>query len=528
MNNKPIDKLMLLLVASVIVVLALLNLVQPNRPTISQEENRTLAAWPEFKAADIASGKYFSDIGAFFSDTFFGREAMVNLSKRLDKFKGLFDDDFSVIIHPNPTNPAEPEDETLPTLPPLVRPTAPTTEPTLPPTVPGVDPTDPPVIPVLLSSQKVSLTAGTTHLLTATLGDGCSGLAWASDNTAVLSVTDNGDGTATVKGLAAGTAGISATVEDQNGLSVSVLCVFTVTAPPQVSIGGAEFIPDSSMFIYDGAAYVQSYYTTKATPMLAEIYDRFAQLFPSSRVSVMVAPLGTITIRDTEVNKKIKDQGAILDKIEAAMPDSIHYVNLKNTFLAHADEYLYFKSDHHWTQRGAYYAYSEFIKSVGMTPRPLEDFEVKVLNKAWTGDMYRFTKDERVKEFKDTVEAFIPSKACVMEIFDGEKWLSYNYCINLKRTNFLAFLNGEWGYSIIHVPENPQDKTILVMKDSYGNSFVPFLTEHYGTIIVVDARHVELDALETFGNMNISDILFINDTSSMSTTFYKHYLKMVD
>jgi hypothetical protein len=212
LNHKPIDKLMLILVASAILVLALLNIFQTDRPTVSESENRNLATWPEFSIADVASGKYFADIGAFFSDTFFGREAMVNFSKKLDLLKGLFDDDFSVIINPNPTDPTEPDDETLPTLPPITRPTEPSTQPTIP-TDPIVDPTDPsipntqptePVIPISLSKSKVSLTVGAAHMLTATVGDGYSNLKWTTDKSSVATVTDNGDGTASVKAVAAG------------------------------------------------------------------------------------------------------------------------------------------------------------------------------------------------------------------------------------------------------------------------------------------------------------------------------------
>ncbi len=525
MNHKPIDKLMIILVASAVLVLALLNVFQPNRPTVSESENRNLAAWPEFKIADVASGKYFADIGAFFSDTFFGREALVNFSKQLDQLKGLFDDDFSVIINPNPTNPTEPDDDTLPTLPPL--PTDPTTEPTVPgtdPTVPGTEPTLPPVIPVTLSSSKASLTVGAAHMLTATIGDGYSGLSWASSNSSVASVTDNGDGTASVKALAAGTASISATVEDVSGEKVTCVCIFTVTAPTGggVNDDAAAFLPNG-LFIYKGAAYSQSWFNKTYSTKLGEIYERFAALFPNAKVSAMTAPLSTIIIKDPDVNKKIQSQGAILDKIDGVMPDSINFVNLKNIFLEHSDEYLFFKSDHHWTQRGAYYAYHEYVKSLGMTPTPIEDFDVKVLSTTWNGSMYNYTKDERVKNFKDTVEAYIPTKACTMTI--GSK--TYSSCINLNRGGYTAFIYGDNAYTVINVPENPQDKTILVFKDSYGNALVPFLTEHWGNIIVVDARYIELDALEMFGSMNITDILFMSNTSTMTKSWYNKYYKMI-
>ena len=237
--------------------------------------------------------------------------------------------------------------------------------------------------------------------------------------------------------------------------------------------------------------------------------------------------MATITITDPAVTKKVSDQAAILDKIQAVMPASVNFVNLKETFQAHSDEYLFFKSDHHWTQRGAYYAYAEFARSIGLTPRPIDDFEVQVLSTTWNGSMYNYTKDERVKGFKDTVEAYLPSKDCTMTIHSGGKTTTYSSCINLKGKSYTAFIYGDNGYSVINVPENPQDKTILVFKDSYGNAFVPYLTEHFGNIIVIDARYIDLDALEMFGSMHITDILFLNNTSTMTKSWYNKYYNMI-
>lgn len=533
MKHKPIDKLMLILVAALVLVLAVLNIGQTDRPTFSESENRNLAKWPEFKIADVASGKYFSDISAFFSDTFFGREVLVNFSKELDNLKGFFDEDFSIIINPNPTDATEPEeDETLPTLPPLPPVTQPTVPPTQPPTEPG--PTEPggptkPVIPILLSDTNLTVMVGASKTLTATVGEGFSNLTWTAEDAKIATVKDNGDGTASVKGVKAGTTSISATVENAAGEKFSFLCIITVKAVEQQTPTGdaADFLPNG-LFIYKGAAYTQSYFNKTYSTKLGEIFERFALLFPNSRVSLVTAPLATITITDPDVSKKVSDQGAILDKIEAVMPDSVNFVNLKEIFLAHADEYLYLKSDHHWNQRGAYYAYYAFAQSVGLTPTPLDRFEVKILNTKYIGSMYNYTKDERVKSFYDTVEAFIPTKACTLTIHKNGKTTTHDTCINLKNGGYTSFIYGDNGYTVINVPENPQDMTALVFKDSYGNAMVPFLTEHYGNIIVVDARYIDLDAVESFGDMNITDIIFLNNTSSMTKSWYQKYYKMVD
>ena len=428
------------------------------------------------------------------------------------------------------TAPTPPTVGTVATTEPSTMPTDPSEPPTQPPTEPPTDPpteppTEPKVDPILLSKSSISLNKGSSKTITATIGAGYFNLTWASDNEDIVSVTDNGDGTAAVIAVAVGSAKILATVEDGNGETVTASCKITVKENTENEKTAYFF--DNGLFLYDGAAYSQSYFNKTYSTKLGEVFDRFVQLFPNSRVSVVTAPLATITITDPKVTKKISDQCSILDKIQAVMPESVNFVNLKDIFMAHATEYLFFKSDHHWTQRGAYYAYYAYAQSVGLTPTPIEDFELKILSTTYIGSMYNYTKDARVKEYKDTVEAFIPTKACTMTIHSDGKTSTYDYCINTARGGYTAFIRGDYGYTVINVPENPQDMTALVFKDSYGNALVPFLTEHYGNIIVVDARYITLKALDSFGDMNITDIIFLNNTSTMTKSWYNKYNKMI-
>lgn len=522
---------MLILVALVVCTLAAVNLFQGERPTVSETENRNLAQWPQFSVSAVMDGSYFSDIGKFFSDTFYARDPMVELSKKLDRLKSLSlffgEGDFTVIIDPNATAPSGGE-ETLPTLPPL--PTPPPTDPTDPtgptdPTAPK--PTDP---PVTMLDSSVKLDVGAAYVMLAQVADGYGNLVWTIDNSNVLYLTDNGDGTATIKGIAAGAASVSATVtNEETGALVTCTCIVTVSNPTvEKPSDVADFLPNG-LFIYDGAAYSQSWFVKGTVEGMAQVWDRFATLFPNTRITAMAAPLSSITIFDEAVLKNISREDRTQDKMEALMPDTINYINLKATMMAHADEYLYFRSDHHWTHRGAYYAYEAFMKSIGETPRPLKDFEVKVLTDKYIGSMASYTGDDRVKQFYDSVEVYMPSKPCTMTIY-GTQWgtLQRDYCINLNNKNYLAFLNGDYGYMVINVPKNPQDKTVLVIKDSYGNAFVPYLTEHYGTIYVIDPRHADINVVEKFADMGLDDIIFMTNVSSANnSSWYKYYLKMI-
>ena len=129
---------------------------------------------------------------------------------------------------------------------------------------------------------------------------------------------------------------------------MSLVCTVTVTQPVIVDPDNkeqADFLP-KGMFIYKGAAYSQSYFAgANLLTSLGNVFERYAQLFPGTRVSFIPAPMSTITITDPSVTSKISDEGSILDKTGNYMPSCVNYVNLKNVLRSHADEYLYFKSD---------------------------------------------------------------------------------------------------------------------------------------------------------------------------------------
>ena len=302
------------------------------------------------------------------------------------------------------------------------------------------------------------------------------------------------------------------------------------SVPGYVETGKAVYL-DGGFVLYNGAAYTQSFFNAAQAPKYAEVYERYAELFPESRINVVIAPLATIIITDPEVNSRISSQSRILDKMEAAITnENINFVNLKNAYADHLDEYLYFRSDHHWTQRGAYYAYAEFVRSIGLEPTPIEEFDIEIIRENYIGSMYGYTKDERVKYYYDTIEAYMPRKACTMTIQHYEGTSTYNTCIVTSIKGYPAFIGGDHPYLVINVPENDQDKCIMIIKDSYANAFIPFLTEHYGNIVVVDPRYAgDLNVCEKFADYDFDDILFfVNSSMGNTGAWNKYFAGLID
>ena len=294
--------------------------------------------------------------------------------------------------------------------------------------------------------------------------------------------------------------------------------------------GDAEFIA-SGYLLYDGAAYSQAYFNKRVSERYADAYVEYTKIFPGVRITAINHPANSINIKNPYVQAMLNDQGKVLDSMAAVMYGNVNYINLRSTFEKHKGEYLFFKSDFHWTQLGAYYTYCEYAKSVGLTPTPLSAFEDRVLTTEFIGLTNIYAKDDRVNTFYDTLHAYMPRKKHTYTIYyDAEKNIKgqYDTCVHTNILTYSCFLIGDQPYAEIVVPENDQSKVALVIKESSGNAFVPFLIEHYGKIIVIDPRHIDIDIRPLVKNEGVDDIiLFATASTSNGDAYCNYYLKLI-
>lgn len=291
-------------------------------------------------------------------------------------------------------------------------------------------------------------------------------------------------------------------------------------------IGDAELLP-SGYLIYNGAAYSGTKYNPDAAQAYANTFARYAELFPNTRINVVTPPQSAIRIKNPDVSAMLDDQGEVLDLIESHIYGNVNFVNLRSIFEAHKGEYTHFKSDYHWTQLGAYYAYYEYAQSVGFTPTPLSSFEKKVVTDSFIGRSNEYALDDRILSFVDTIYAYMPTKEHTMTVYNSDLTVNrvYDNCIYTKRDTYSCFLTGDQPYTVINVPENDQDLTVLVIKESSANAFVPFLTEHYGNIIVIDPRSLIMDIRSLVEEQGVDDIIFHATASTSSRTAYNDYYR---
>ncbi|MBQ3176183.1 MAG: hypothetical protein IJB52_00020 [Clostridia bacterium] len=589
---KKIDKITAIVLAVLFAAVTGANLFQPNRPTESALEQRTLAKIPAFSLTALTDGSYFSGLSSFFSDTFLGRDKLVDAAKEMDTLMGIpydmgGEEQFALLQTGNQTQTgpdASDEEALAEAFDKLMNRTE--TETTADPDVPETEPaeteadeTEPPetepaetkpaetepaetepeetkpaetepdetkpaetepqetkpsqtVNAITLSRETVRLTIGSGSVVYATVdtsdGKGAS-VSWSISDKNIAAIAKNPGGGIDVKGVAEGECTLYCRSGDQAKAECKIVVSKVTSVTQNVDNATADFLTNG-MFIYGDGVYTPAYYSESSAKYYAQTMAYYKSLFGKDvRVNVIMTPVSSMVIDNPSVQARISDQGEIQDKVAALMDKSVNFVDVYSEMYAHRDEYLFFKSDHHWTQLGAYYAYRAFAESLDMVPTELKDLNYSVINDNYSGSMYTFTKDSRVKNFKDTIESWTTKKKMTMTVTTSYGGINtYDSCITPYGNNYVSFIAGDNPYTVINVPENPQDKNILVLKDSFGNAFVPYLCEHYGNIIVVDVRYTDMNVYEHLKDYGLTDIVFVNNVqAALSTTWSKMYLKAV-
>ena len=272
-----------------------------------------------------------------------------------------------------------------------------------------------------------------------------------------------------------------------------------------------------SLYLNGDSAYELYYFSEKAVRAHASLLNTVQAMFPKVKLSAMIVPNSFGVILDPKVQEKLASSG--MDQAIAysysLMDKRVNTVNVFDALSAHKKEYIYFRTDHHWTQLGAYYGYQEYCKSMGYSTKPLSDYQ-KMDFPEFYGTFYFFmNRPESLKGHPDQVTAYQGSMN-TMKYTDSKGNLQEGKLINdasqmLPGNKYNCFMLGDHGYVEIHNEGAPRKKSILVLKDSYGNAFVPLLAQDYRDVYVVDYRHYQGNASSLIQEKGIEEILFLNN-----------------
>ncbi|MCM1308271.1 MAG: DHHW family protein [Butyrivibrio sp.] len=199
------------------------------------------------------------------------------------------------------------------------------------------------------------------------------------------------------------------------------------------------------------------------------------------------------------------DQGGIISEISRGISEGAALD--ASGALKSMEKQSFYKTDHHWTSWGAFEAYLEYSRLYGKTPAA-EDFGFETVCTDFRGSLY-----SKVLLPNTAYDEIVLAKGIenITADCDGENGMLYDYGALSEKDKYRVFLGGNYGRVDI---EGGGEGTLLLVKDSFANSFVPFLTRDYAKIIMLDMRYYMGSVKALAADEGVTDILVLYNTAN--------------
>lgn len=223
------------------------------------------------------------------------------------------------------------------------------------------------------------------------------------------------------------------------------------------------------------------------------------------KLSVMIVPTSSQIYADRLPDySPDPGQRRMINYVYSSLKEGTQTIDVYDVLYQSRDDYIYYRTDHHWTAYGAYIAYSTCIRRLGYNPVTLDRMNIEHASHDFLGSYYSKVITDSVEP--DTVDIYTSGGAAVTSVTvtdtNGEKTQSdsvyYREYLEQK-DKYLTFLGQN--VPMVEIESEAGGGSILVIKDSYANCFVPFLTKHFSKVTVVDLRYM----------MKLSDYVDVSD-----------------
>lgn len=437
----------------------ILGLMIPVRPKESELEKRELAKFPEFSVSGVLDGSYFSDISTWYSDTYPLRDVWMSGSNALKKLYGI---KTRQIVSGNAT-----ADE----------------------------------IPVVTKEEKEQTSEASAEVT----ADALETREEASD--------PSGESSA-----------------DQSAAPPAQIVL--PTDDPSYSLPAITGQTLNGVYVEGDTGYGMYFFNQQAATTYIELVNRTADTFAGkANVYTLLVPNSEVYYLTDEQRVQLepdwRNEKAAIDYYAASFRSNVTNINAYDALAAHSGEYIYFRTDHHWTGLGAYYAYTAWAQTKGVDAHSLEEYE-RVEYPGFVGSYYTETQSAAMEANPDTVIAYKPLTHNRMTFTDNAgttlDWPIINDVSAYRSSQkYSCFAAGDNPFSYIDNPNVVNGQACIVIKESYADAFIPYLTDHYQFIYWFDYRQYNgsiTDYIRTITQtegINTVDILFVNGLDPISS-----------
>ena len=281
-----------------------------------------------------------------------------------------------------------------------------------------------------------------------------------------------------------------------------------------------------AILVIDNAGYEYYNFGIKTANVYIENMNRAADNLngKANFYNIIVPTSMAITAPDDIVQSvSTADQKKAIDYMYNSYNGNVFAVDVYPTLREHRDEYLYFRTDHHWTALGAYYTYAELMNAMSKTPASLDSF-IEHRFEGFLGSFYsKSGKMPQLGNTPDTVYAYEPPQFnTIVTTLDTGEVVKKNIISNGNNmsagSKYLSFVTGDKPFGVMTNPTINDGSACIIVKESFGNCFVPFLTQNYQNVYVVDYRYFnKIDTrnlTQLVDDTGAQDVIFINNISA--------------
>ncbi|MEG0691767.1 MAG: DHHW family protein [Oscillospiraceae bacterium] len=211
------------------------------------------------------------------------------------------------------------------------------------------------------------------------------------------------------------------------------------------------------------------------------------------------------------------DQKQFIDEVYAKLDEQVVPVPIYETLREHKAEYIYYRTDHHWTTQGAFLAYQKLASVMNLPSNEKSDFELSTISNDFMGTLS--SKSGIYGIPSDDMKAYQTQTITGFTVYDGKETIRHTSAyfdeFLAKKDKYAYYLGSNQPLVTIHTA-NASGKCLLIFKDSYAHSFAPFLANDYSEITLVDLRYINVDIDTVVDVKSFDEALFLYSTDVFS------------
>jgi hypothetical protein len=507
---------------------------------VSEVENRRLAQWPTLNKEALLEGQYAQDVEKYVADHFPGRAWLTEVAFMIRTYRGVQLSDRVIQVKGADTGFEDVSQwastEVAPEIPPEIAIEV-TTEPTPEVTTEVATETPPEVkaqentamTPEVISSEKVNTDDHTA--LPAVL----------ASNREVLSnepfIADENDHLGLV--IQPPRVAIPIITQAPVVTTAPVISKAPPTAQKKSEPPKSSAVPSNrplnvvgGVLLHEGQALFMFQGTDRGAQGYANAVNTWVELVakkrPGMTTTVVVTPTSSHFYLPPTARARTTSEKKNLDALRDALLPEVRFADVIVEMQGHEDQPLFYKSDHHWTGLGAYYAYRAWAKAAGVTPLELSAFDKRSVPGV-AGSFWSLTQAPELRHADKESFYYVPTTVT----FDGTQYTGPQQKTPVpqpffaeKSRGYIVFLGGDIPLLASNTSAGT-GRTALVIKNSYGNAFAPYLLPHFDRVVVLDYRYVSRNIQDIVSSFGVTDLIFVNATITANAGAHQERMRQV-